>query len=263
MGTSTSNGGQNGNTPLVPSWLEDGDNQLEDDKPIPPPADGDRFRMPRSNFTRYVNEGGRSSHNLRKSTSQYVKQSLGGSKNATSRLGSARNSTERLVAFFNSISRNGVAETSRIYGLGDIIGKSARDVFLHIMDFVCPDGGPTDEGIARSSYIETLMTLTDLEDKTIETLTDDEFLAFTKTYMTNVIQERLLNDIGNKTISLPDDTATVEIIQNQVKDFISGSVSDAINDLHVEIKSIDTNHTRDIVDSVYERAYSILSELEE
>jgi hypothetical protein len=263
MGTSTSNGGQKGSTPLVPSWLEDGESPLANDKPIPPQADGERFRIPRSNFTRYVNEGGRSTHNLRKSTSQYVKQSLGGSKNAVSRLGSARNSTERLVSFFNSVSRNGVAETSRIYGLGDIIGKNARDVFLHIIDFVCPDGGPTDEGIARSSYIETLMTLTDLENKTIETLTDGEFLTFTKTYMTNVIQERLLNDIGNKTISLPDDTAMVEIIQNQIKDFISGSVSDAINDLQLEIRNIDTNHTRDIVDSVYERAYSILSGLEE
>ncbi len=263
MGTSTSNGGQKGNTPLVPSWLDDGDTPLGEDMPIPPQADGDRFRMPRSNFTRYVNESGRNTHNLRKSTSQYVKHSLGGAKNATARLGSARNSTERLVSFFNSISRNGVAETSRIFGLGDIIGKSARDVFLHILDFVCPDGGPTDEGIARSSYIETLMSLSDLETKTIETLSDDEFLTFTKIYMTNVIEERLLNDIGNKAIFLPDDTATVEIIQNQVKDFVSGSVSDAINDLQLEIRNIDTNHTREIVDSVYERAYSILAELEE
>lgn len=263
MGTSTSNGGQNGKTPLVPSWLEDGDSPLENDKPIPPQADGDRFRMPRSNFTRYVNEGGRSSYNLHRATSQYVKQSLGGAKNATSRLGSARNSTERLISIFNSISKNGLAETSRKYGLGDLIGKSARDVFLHIMDFVCPDGGPTDEGIARNSYIETLMTISDLENKTIETLTDDEFLTFTKTYMTNVIQERLLNDIGNKTISLPDDILTVEIIQNQVKDYIKGCITDAISDLNVEIRNIDMNHTRDIVDSVYERAYSILSDLEE
>jgi hypothetical protein len=263
MGTSTSNGGQNGKTPLVPSWLEDGDSPLGNDKPIPPQADGDRFRMPRSNFTRYVNKGGRSSHNLRKATSQYVKHSLGGAKNATSRLGSAINSTEILVSFFNSISLNGVVETSRRYGLGDLIGKSAREVFLHIMDFVCPDGGPTDEGIARSSYIETLMSISDLENKTIETLTDDEFLTFTKTYMTNVIQERLLNDIGNKIISLPDDITTVEVIQNQIKDFINGCITDAITDLKVEVRNIDTNHTRDIVEGVYERVYSILSELEE
>jgi hypothetical protein len=131
------------------------------------------------------------------------------------------------------------------------------------MDFVCPDGGPTDEGIARSSYIETLMSISDLENKTIETLTDDEFLTFTKTYMTNVIQERLLNDIGNKIISLPDDITTVEVIQNQIKDFINGCITDAITDLKVEVRNIDTNHTRDIVEGVYERVYSILSELEE
>lgn len=263
MGTSTSNGGQNGKTPLVPSWLDDENNSSDNNIPIPPQADGERFRIPRSNFTRYVNEGGRSTYNLHKATSQYVRQSLGGAKNATTRLGAARSSTARLVSIFNSISNNGVAETSRKYGLGELIGKSARDVFLHIMDFVCPDGGSTNEGIARNSYIETLMILSDLENKTIESLTDEEFLTFTKTYMTNVIQERLINDIGNKSISLPDDISAVENIQNQIKDYIFGTVSDAISDLNIDIKSIDTSQTKEIVDQVYEKAYSILSELGE
>lgn len=262
MGTSTSNPGQNGRTPLVPSWLNSDDEYMDNNKPIPPQADSDRFRIPRNNFTRYVNEGGRSTRNLHKATSKYITQSLGGAKNATSRLGSARNSTERLVSFFSSVTNNGLSQTSQRYGLGDLIGKNAKDVFLHIIDFVCPDGGSTDEGIARNSYIETLMTLSDLNNKTIESLTQDEFLAFTKTYMTNVIQERLINDIGNRSISLPDDISTVETIQSQIKEFIYGSVSDAISDLNIKIKNIDTYQTRDIVDKIYEKAYSILAVLE-
>jgi hypothetical protein len=263
MGTSTSNGGQNGNTPLVPSWLDDENNSQENNMPIPPSADGARFRIPRSNFTRYVNEHGRSTHNLHKATSQYVRHSLGGAENATTRLGAARSSTARLFSFFSSIANNGVAETSRKYGLGELVGKSAKDVFLQIIDFVCPDGGSTDEGIARNSYIETLMTLSDLDNKTIETLTDEEFLTFTKTYMTNVIQERLLNDIGNKSISLPDDISEVEIIQRQINDYIFGTVSDAISSLNININGIDTSQTKEIVYTVYKKAYSILSALEE
>ena len=69
MGTSTSNRGQNGKTPLVPSWLIDdenngtkpdteitGDNiQQQDDTQS---YDSKRFTSPRSDFTRYINSGG-------------------------------------------------------------------------------------------------------------------------------------------------------------------------------------------------------------
>lgn len=271
MGTSTSNRGQNGNTPLVPSWLGDNDGDPQPGKPQPEqpqpeqpqPADPKRFSAPRSNFTRYVNSGGSGGGNLHRATSNYVRHSLGGSQNATTRLGSARNSTARLVSVFSSFVNRGVAETSRDYKLGDIIWKSASDVLLRIMDFVCPDGGSTDEGIARNSYIEALSTLPDWEDKPIESLTPPEFLAFTEIYMANVIEERLVNDIGNKLFALPDDVAQVESLQGQLKDYIKGAVSDSVSKLNIDIRSIDTSQTKAIVDSIYRTAYDILSELEE
>lgn len=261
MGTSTSNLGQKGSTPLIPSWLEDeesGKNDL-----IPNQGDPERFRSPRSNFTRFVNDRGRDTGNLHKATSQYIKDSLGGEKNATIRLGAAKNSTVRLVSIFNEFINNGVADTSKKYGLGQLIGKNAKEVFLNIMDFVCPDGGSMDEGIARSSYIEALMILPDIENKSIENLTDVEFLTFTKNYMTNVIQERLVNDIGNKIISLPNDIDEVEFIQSQINDYIFGAVSDSISALNLDIKNIDNTQTQNIVESVYEKAYNILASLEE
>lgn len=199
MGTSTSNRGQNGNTPLVPSWLGDngGDQQPGQHQPAQPqpaqpqPADPKRFSVPRSNFTRYVNSGGSGGGSLHRATSNYVRHSLGGSQNATTRLGSARNSTARLVSVFSSFANRGVAETSREYKLGDIIGKSASDVLLRIMDFVCPDGGSTDEGIARNSYIEALSTLPDWEDKTIESLTRLSFLLLRKSIWLMLLRKGL------------------------------------------------------------------------
>ena len=261
MGTSTSNRGQSGRTPMVPTWL-DGENN-NDNNTIPAQADAERFRVPRSNFTRYVNSGGRNSGSLHKSVSQYVRQSLGGAKNATSRLGASRTSTARLMSVISSIAGRGVAETSKTFGLGDLIGKNASDVFLEIMDFVCPDGGSTDEGIARSSYIETIESMPELSVTPIENMTEQQFLIFTETYMSNVIQERLLNDIGNKTISLPDDIGTVQMIQEQLGEYIQGAVSDAMTQLNVEIRNIDSTQTRAIVDSVYEKSYAILESLSE
>lgn len=260
MGTSTSNQGQSGRTPMVPSWLDDNN---YDNNTIPTQGDSERFRIPRGDFTRYVNSGGRDSENLHKSVSQYVKHSLGGAKNATSRLGASRNSTARLISVVSSIAGKGIVETSKVFGLGDLIGKNAGDVFLEIIDFVCPDGGSTDEGIARSSYIETIESMPELSVTPIENMSEQQFLIFTEAYMSNVIQERLLNDIGNKTISLPDDIGTVQMIQDQLSEYIHGAVSDAITQLKVQIRNIDSTQTKAIVDSVYNMSYSILESLSE
>jgi hypothetical protein len=271
MGTSTSNRGQSGKTPLVPSWLETDDGKQQPNQPQPTQlqpeqpqlVDPKRFSIPRSNFTRYINSDGSRGRNLHRATSYYVRHSLGGSQNAVTRLGSARKSTARLVSLFSSFVNHGVAETSKVYKLGDIIGKSASDVLLRIIDFVCPDGGNTDEGIARTAYIEALSTMPDWENKTIESLSPTEFLAFIEIYMTNVIEERLVNDIGNKLFSLPKSVSQVENIQGQIKDYIKGAVSDSISKLNIDICFIEASQTKSIVDSVYHTAYDILSELEE
>jgi hypothetical protein len=105
--------------------------------------------------------------------------------------------------------------------------------------------------------------MSDWRDKQIENLSADEFLAFTEIYMANVIEERLVNDIGNKVFTLPRDVAQVENIQEQMKDFIKGKVSDAVTRLNVDIKAIDSSQTQSIVDSVYKTAFDIMSTLEE
>lgn len=60
---------------------------------------------------------------LHRATSHYVRNSLGGSKNATLRLGAARSSTARMFSVFNSIIANGISETQKQFNLGDILGK--------------------------------------------------------------------------------------------------------------------------------------------
>jgi hypothetical protein len=275
MGTSTSNRGQNGKTPLVPSWLDDSDgdnsqqnpqkpdggNRQQENKPVQP--DPRRFTAPRGNFTRYINSGGSGGGNLRRAASSYVRHSAGGSHNATMRLGSARGSTARLVSIVSGFASGEVSAIAQRFHLGDIIGKPAKDVFLRIMDFVCPDGGTTDEGIARSAYIEALAKMPDWESKQIETLTPPEFLVFTETYMADVIQQKIINDIGNKMFSLPNDIAAIENIEVQMKDFIRNTVTDSVSKLNVDIANIDQKQSLSVVDSVYKMAFDIMASYEE
>lgn len=264
MGTSNSNQGQKGSTPLVPSWLDDdnsNDSVKPEDRPIPSLGDNERFRTPRSDFTRYLNSSGRNGRNLHKAVAGYVNSSLGGSRNATSRLGAAKVSSERLLSLFNGISTRGLNSTLVEYGLGNLIGKTVNEIFIGIVDFVCPDGGSIDEGIARSSFIETLAILDELEITDINEMNESQFLAFTETYISNVIQQRLINDIGNKSIKLPDNIDIVNTIQKQIGGFIQGAVSDAIAKLNIGITAITPEKTRNIVESIYETSYSILGSI--
>ena len=263
MGTSTINRGQKNRTPLVPSWLIEDDDNLNITRDEE--TEVNRFTTSRTNFTRFIGDvsNGRGGGNLRKATSNYVKTGLGGSQNATIRLGAARNSTVRLLTILGSFANRGVSETQEIYNLGEIIGKKAADVMVMLTDFVCPDGGPTDEGIVRDSYIDAIISIPELGEKNVEELTPAELLAFTEIYMANIIEARLVNDIGNKMFSLPDNIHEINDLQLQIKEYITGAVSDSVVKIGVDILEIDSNNVKEIVNSVYRKAYDILAGLEE
>jgi hypothetical protein len=153
-----------------------------------------------------------------------------------------------------------------LYWLADFLldkYKPADEAFLSIMEFVCPDGGSMDERIARDSYMDAIAEFPDMESKTIDEFTPAEFLAFTEMYMTNVIESRLINDIGNKLISLPNDIASVNNLQEQIKEYIRGSVFDAVTRLKIDISSVDSSQAKKITDSVYREAYELLAKMEE
>ena len=74
MGTSSHNAGQKGNTPLVPSWLDqiDVENQQNTEKDPVPVGEPNRFTQPRGEFTRYINSAGRDTGMARKSIANYA-----------------------------------------------------------------------------------------------------------------------------------------------------------------------------------------------
>ena len=217
MGTSTHNGGQKGGTPLVPSWLEQPDVNPQnenglgpDGSQIPPVGDADRFRTPRGEFTRYINSGGRDSSLGRKSVSNYIRNSLGGSSNATQRMGAARSSSARLLNVAGVFASGGARAVEQYLSIENLSHKTASDAFIAITDFICPDGGPQDEGI------------------------------------------------GNKIILLPQERAISDRLIVQMKDFVKGSVSDAVINLDIKAGNIRQGDSLRIVDRVYKAAFEIM-----
>ena len=301
MGTSNSYGGPSGGTPLVPNWLDgggsstpapdgnsptpnDGNNNDGNDNPVnnntnpndgnngaipaaptnrPPiqPGSSGRFTNARTNFTQFVKSGGKDRSKLGKSLSSYVSTSNGGARNASKRMGSSRRATTNLLNFFSSVQTQGSTAALQALNLGGLAGKTVEEKFLGLADYICPDGGNVDEGIARSAFIETIAELAQNGITDIDTLTPDQMQTVLEIFATHAIEERLYNDVGTKICIASENIQVFEKVQAQLHDFIMRGVSDAFTKANINIKSMTHDKAQTLIDGIYESAFGILQNL--
>lgn len=177
----------------------------------------------------------------------------------TTRLGSARNSTARLYNVLNSLSRNGgINEVAHQLSINNLEGLSASSFFTKIASFVCPDGGPNDEGMARSAYFDTIAEDQMLYEKKIEELTAQDCMSILQKYMSKVIMEHIKNDIANKIIILPNDINEISRIEGSVEQLIQQSVADACAEVQQNNLQMTNTKAEQITDSIYKKTYEIL-----
>jgi hypothetical protein len=231
--------------------------------PIPPAADPDRFTAARSNFSRFAASGGRDRTSLGRALSHYVSTASGsgGSRTAAERMGASRTSAARLLGFLSGTAASGPREALRALNLENLAGRPIEEVFLGLMEYVCPDGGTVDEGIAREAFIETIADLAANEILDIDGLTADQMQTIFELYATHAIEARICNDIGTKSITLPTDPSDAARVQTQLLDFVRRSVADALTSARTAMQTLTPDRVTGFVTEVYEQAFSILQSL--
>lgn len=282
MGTSNSNKGTNGRgTPLMPSWLD-----VDSDVPLPLPSDhptdetdsedtiststpsiiqplslpgnANRFRSARNNFSRFVSSGGKDRNSFGRAVSGYVTRSSGGARQAARSMGSSRVASTRLIGFLTGVVNNGVQQTLRSLKLERFVGAPIEDVFTGLADYICPEGGTVDAGIARDAFIQTIADLTTNGISDLNSLNIDQIQTVFELYATHAIEIRLLNDIGLNTITLSADAIEAQGIQAQLSEFIRNAVSDALTNSHKILEGLTADRVSKFVDTVYEQAFVLL-----
>lgn len=286
MGTSTAYGGPGGGTPLIPSWLggdEGGDSAtpagtgsgpdgpLPSDgsapptppnrPPIPAPAHPKRFTGARNNFTRFAGSGGSDRANLGRSVSRYVTTSAGGARQAAQRMGASRGAGARLLGFLADAQARGVREALRALDLESLAGRPITEIFVGLADYICPGAGTVDEGIAREAYIETIVELASEGLTDLTTFTPDQMQTVFELYATHAIETRICNDIGTKAVTMPADAQAAYRVEQQLRDFIRGGVSDALTRARAKSPNLSPERIQSFVDTVYESAFAILQAL--
>lgn len=284
MGTSTAYGGPRGGTPLVPSWLgggdggdvppnpaSPGDGQPPADgaaslappnrPPIPKTADPQRFLGARNSFTRFAGSGGSDRASLGRAVSTYVSTSAGGSRQAAQRMGASRGAGARLLGFLADVQARGVREALRALDLESLAGRPIAEIFVGLADYICPGAGTVDEGIAREAYIETIVELASEGLTDLTTFTPDQMQTVFELYATHAIEARICNDIGTKAVTMPTDAQAAHRVEQQLRDFIRGGVSDALTRARSETPNLTPERIQVFVDAVYESAFAILQTL--
>jgi len=283
MGTSTAYRGPGCGTPLIPSWLDDnsGSSVLaassndvtgSDDAappvtpnllPVSSAADRRRFSSARNSFTRFARSGGSDQASLGRAVSMYVSRSAGGARQAVQRMGSSRRASERLLNFLADVQTRGMRETLRALNLESLAGRPIIEIFVSLADYICPGTGTVDEGIAREAYIETIVELASEGITDLETFSSDQMQTVFELYATHAIEARICNDIGTKAVIMPADVHAAHRVEQQLRDFIRGGVSDALVQARTDMPDLSPERIQGFVDTVYEAAFTILQALGE
>jgi len=281
MGTSGSYGGPKGRTPLIPTWLDTNDNQEQLPGTPTPPSDSAqptpqnppqlpnipalenprRFTAVRNNFSRYVSSGGSDTRSRGRAIAGYIGSSSGGAKQAARKLGTSRRVAGRLVSFLSSAIRSGAAAALHALNLDKLTGHSIEEVFTELAGSIVPAEGTVDAGIARDAIIETAGELADSGITDLNQITFDQLLTILEIYTSRTIFDKLCNEIGSNSITLPKDTQQVEKIQVQLLDFIRRAVSDAIARETPVSKTLSQQQINGFVNTVYEQAHEILRQI--
>jgi len=176
-------------------------------------------------------------------------------------MGSSRRAGRKLLGFLRDTIERGAEKALEALHLDSLAGRPIDEVFLGMIDYVCPDGGSIDEGIARDAFIETIADLAENGITDLDTLNSNQLQTVFELYTTHTIENRMINDIGAKAIQFPSDARVALRIQSQLRDFIRRGVADALNTARETLLSLTQRNIQRFVDQIYEVAFDVLRSL--
>jgi hypothetical protein len=173
-------------------------------------------------------------------------------------MGAARGASGRLLGFLTDSAARGVTAALQALDIGALAGQPIEFVFVGLAEYVCPDGGSIDEGIARSAFIETIADLAGAGVVDLDNLTAGQIETVFEMYATHAIEARICNDIGAHAVTFPADSQAAARVQAQLHDFIQRSVADALAASQPAITTLAPERVLGFVGQIYEQAFHIL-----
>jgi hypothetical protein len=296
MGTSSSNSGPRGKTPLLPKWAQGGGQGASPGSPAPAPPDagngdspppkpnpkpapdevqaqqaalpllpklsGAPWTLARRAMTSAV-KAGAAVAGLRTAGRRYV-SAKGGARKASSTAAAGRATTARIGNFVSDIASRGFNEAARAIGLETMVGRKVDVVLAEVINAIAPTGTNNDDAIARRAASETLREL--FEKHGVEQAGLDALNAMTPADVTDTIElsvaayvyERWLFDLSQKIEQNAVSEADAVKLERDVKDFVKGLVKLKLNGSQALRLDWKGADGKKFVQEIYEAAYKLL-----
>ncbi|MGE0531769.1 MAG: Qat anti-phage system associated protein QatB [Hyphomonadaceae bacterium] len=190
--------------------------------------------------------------------SKYVRSGTGGARRAARRMGASRATGARLLGVVRDVGRFGAAETLRRLNLQGLAGQPAADVFLAMLEFLCPPGGAVDEAIARQAMLESIGDLIEAGIVAFDAMTPGQLQSVFLDFIARAIENRVIADLGARSITLPEDVAAVEAMQRQLHDFVSGCTRMQLAQRVTDLEQLSDQDVVRVVDEIYEAAFDLI-----
>lgn len=226
-------------------------------RPGPDTRGAGSLGTPRGSFTRFARTGSRSA--LGRALSGYVRSGTGGARRAARRMGSSRAAAGGLLGVIRDFQRFGPTETLRQLNLSGLVAQPAADVFVAILEFICPPGGAVDDAIARQAMLETIGDLAEAGVGSFDTLTPAQLQDVFFDFISRSIEGRVMADLGARGITLPDDVAAVERAQAQLHDFVVGATRGQLAGRLEGVSRLSDRDIGTVVDQIYETAFELVA----
>ena len=216
MGTSSSNPGPGGDSPLVPPWADlDG----QGPGPEPEPQRFKQFRIKLGQFAR-----SRADADLKSALGHYSRKSLGGSATAVRRLAPVARAGSQLLGFLTNVATGGDGAEWLGFNISELVGKDVDDVIDVIVNALRPPGGVPDDEAIRQGMDQALSNCMEIQENFDPTALTQEMIAnLLMEYLSEEVFLRIVNDSGDA-LNKPEDAVQAVQAENDLREFINSVV---------------------------------------
>jgi hypothetical protein len=175
-------------------------------------------------------------------------------------MGSSRTSGAKLLGVVRDFQAIGAVDALRQLDLEGMANQPASEVFLAMLEFLCPPGGAIDEAISRQAMLEAIGNLDRDVPTAFAQLAPEQLREFFLDFVALSIEGRVIADIGARGITLSVDIATVERAHEQLHDFIEGCCRVHLSGLLTGLEALSNLDVEQRSNEIYEAAFSLIAD---
>jgi len=163
-----------------------------------------------------------------------------------------------LLLFIILFLQEGLDSIEKDLSVSEIAEESTILVLRLMMETICPDGGMTDEGIVRDAYVSTIEEMEQSLDIPFKDVSEKVLIFFLERFVTNLIFNRILNDIGNKITNLPETVESIHAVEQQIKTYLHDTVVEALAESQLDLSRISHDEIESVVRKIYQQTFKLL-----